>query len=235
MVMERASFGCALLLAAALAGPVRAQDPFPFAIFDLVAVNPATLPSYTEFTTSFTGDITGTEFVSFAFRDAPGFFAFDDASVIQQGDTTNTNLLTDGDFESNTPGNVATTSPVGWQYWSQPVDNTGVGQVAASGTNQYGCNVPAHSGTYFWCDGSLEGYDALYQPIATTLGQTYNIAFWLEEDSGQNIVNPTLDMLVYAGDSIPVASATTGATPEPASLGLLGVGLLAFSLIRRRL
>ncbi len=228
----RANFGRALLLALAVAGAASAQNPPPGAIFDLVTVNPGTLPDYTEFMTSFTADITGTEFVSFAFRDVPGFFAFDDATVIQQGDTTNTNLLTDGDFESNTPDNIATSLPAGWLYWFQPVDNTTFGQVAAL-TNQYGCSVPAHSGTYYWCDGSFEGYDAIYQPITTTLGQTYNVGFWLQDNSDANISNPTTDMLVYAADTLPPINEPV-VTPEPASMALVEIGLIALALIRRR-
>jgi hypothetical protein len=231
----RGIFSVAMLCAVviALAPSVSAQLPPPGFIFQLDTVHPGVLSTYTQFTTSFVGD-GNTEFVSFAFREVPAFFAFDDAVVSTGGGP---NLLADPGFESASFGqncnhNNALGCPPGWSAWIQPVDVSAIGQVAVNG-NTYGCNVNAHSGTAFWCDGSVEGYDAIYQGIATTLGATYNISFWLQDDSGAVMNNPNIDMFVYAGDHIPVGTVNIG-TPEPATLTLIGGGLLALGLISRR-
>lgn len=226
----------AVLVAAtlALAPNTQAQNPPPGWIFELDTVNPGTLPNYTQFNTSFVG--TGnTEFISFAFREVPAFFAFDDVSVTTGGGP---NLLTDPSFEDavfgqNCNHNNALGCPPGWSAWIQPVDVSAIGQIAGQGGGTYGCNVSAHSGTGFWCDGSVEGYDAVFQGIATTLGATYNVSFWLQDDSSQIMNNPEIDMFVYAGDQIPVGTVDIG-TPEPATLGLLGSGLLGIGLIARK-
>ena len=211
-----------LFVAAGFVAPTRAlaQNPPPGAIFDLATSpqNSGVLSTYKDFTTSFTADSSST-YVSFAFREIPAYFALDDVSVTAMGSSTN--LLADPGFESATPGQNV---PTGWGRWIQPIDVSAIGEVA-SNSAAYGCppNV-AHSGTQFWCDGSVEGYDAVYQAVATTAGQTYNVSFWLGDNSGSAPYQPGIDMLVYAGDSIPVGTIPVG-TPEPGPLGLLAVGL----------
>lgn len=225
----------ALLSAAGLIGTsvARAQNPPPGAIWDLVTVHPGVLNTDTLFTTSFVGD-GNTEYVSFAFREAPAYFSFDDALVTAGGSSTN--LLLNPGFELDTVnGSPYQNVPVDWGRWIQPVDTSAIG-VVASNTFSYGCsNELAHSGTQFWCDGSVQGYDGIYQGIATTLGTTYNISFWLDDNSGSSITNPSIDTLVYAGDNIPVGTVSITPpppidgipTPEPTSFLLLGMGLTA--------
>jgi hypothetical protein len=206
----------------ALIPRANAQNPPAGAIFDLATAHPAAFNGsvYTQFTTSFVA--TGTsEYVSFAFREVPSFFSLDDVSVTQQGSPTN--LLADPGFESDTPANLGTNFPVGWGRWIQPIDTSAIGVVAGNGSNG-GCNGP-HTGTYFWCDGSVEGYDALYQQLnGLTPGATYNITFWLTDNSEDSMTNPSIDLLVYAGTSLPTGSQTIGApppaTPIPSSVWL---------------
>jgi len=224
-----------------------AQTPPPGAIFDLAATPqfPAggILSSYQLFTASFVAD-NPTEFVSFAFREVPAYFSFDDASVTQQGSSTN--LLSDPGFEAATDGqncnhNNSLGCPPGWNAWIQPVDVSAIGQVATN-SNLYGCSFGsanfAHSGTNLWCDGSVQGYDAVYQQLSSlSVGSTYNIAWYLGDNSGQSINNPNIDMLVYAGDNIPVGTVPIGPTPEPSSILLLASvlpGLAGFGALRRR-
>lgn len=221
---------------------LQAQNPPAGYIFDLANTSQhasgTALTSYTQFNTSFIAD-NSSEYVSFAFREVPAFFAFDDASVTQSGSTTN--LLADPGFETASYGqNCNHTNslgcPTGWGAWIQPVDVTAIGQVATNG-DTYGCNVGGHSGTNFWCDGSVEGLDAVYQQVSRlTVGSTYSISWWLQDDSGSAITTPDIDMWVYAGDAIPVGTIPIGtSTPEPASVALFGFGLLAvgFVTIRR--
>ena len=232
----RAVIGFALVFAVTVAGPsiARAQNPPAGALWDLNANFSGVLDTYTQFSTSFVADITGTEYVSFAFRDVFGFFAFDDAQVNLS--TGLINLLSDPSFESASDGqncnhNNSLGCPPGWSVWIQPVDVSAIGQVATN-SDPYGCDVNANSGTNFWCDPSLQGYDAVFQPIPTTLGSTYDISFWLEDDSGFAITNPMIDMLVYAGDSIPIG--TVDITPEPFTFALTGLGLAVLGFRRRR-
>jgi hypothetical protein len=243
--------GFALVLAVTAVGPSIARAQLPptgpcpgpsCAIFDLSTTNSNyyqthPLTTYTQFTTSFVADVTGTEDVSFAFREIPAFFAFDDALVYLSTDVSHTNLLTDPGFESaintqNCNHSNLLGCPTGWNAWIQPIDTTAIGQVATS-SSRYGCNVGAHGGTNFWCDGSVQGYDAVFQPVATTSGATYDISFWLEDNSGSNIYNPGIDMLVYAGDTIPGGTLPLG-TPEPLTFALTGLGLAVLGFRRRR-
>jgi hypothetical protein len=97
----------------------------------------------------------------------------------------------------------------------------------------------AHGGTHFWCDGSVEGYDAVYQQLnRLTVNDTYNIR--LGDNSGQMPTesNPNfqIDMLVYAGDSLPVGSIPIGTVPRTGTLALFGSGLLGLAgTLRRKL
>jgi hypothetical protein len=229
----------AVVFAATVVGPsiASAQNPPAGALWDLNNHFSGVLSAYTLFSTSFVADITGTEYVSFAFREEPAYFAFDDAQVYLST-APSINLLTDPGWETASDGqncnhNNSLGCPTGWSAWIQPVDVSAIGQVATTAL-PYGCNVGAHGGTNFWCDGSVQGYDAVFQPISTTLGSTYDISFWLEDDSGSAITNPTIDMLVYAGDNIPGGTQQIGNTPEPVTFALVGLGLAVLGFRRRR-
>ena len=218
--------------AALSAAPASAQLPPPGAIFDLAASNPGlVLTGYQQFTTSFVAT-SSTTTVAWAFREVPAYFSFDDASVSANGSSTN--LLTDPGFEHATVGlNIPDD---GWFRFIQPVDVSAIGTVS-SNTAPYGCPPnQAHGGTTFWCDGSVQGYDGLYQSIATTIGQTYNVSFWLGDNSQELVTNPQIDALVYAGISLPGGTTPVGPTPapEPATLALFGAGMLAVGGVARR-
>jgi hypothetical protein len=231
----RAVIMSALVATAAVVVPSQAlaQNPPPGAIFDLSTVHPGVLSSttYTEFNTSFVAD-NSSEYVSFAFREAPDWFSFDNASVAAAG-SPSVNLLADPGFESDTSANLESNFPVDWFRWIQPVDTSAIGEVAGT-AYAYGCDSGPASGSYFWCDGSVQGYDALYQELSgLTVGTTYDVTWYLADDSGSGITNPDIDMLVYAGDALPVGSETigttppsVGSTPEPSTFMLLGTGML---------
>ncbi|HEY0778533.1 MAG TPA: PEP-CTERM sorting domain-containing protein, partial [Gemmatirosa sp.] len=233
------TFASALVVAAVAlnASAAFAQGPPPGAILDIAMADPGlVLNGYRQFTASFVATTTGTT-VAWAFREQPAYFAFDDASVTAAGSTTN--LLTDPGFEHAIVGVHAPDD--GWYRFMQPVDKSAIGTVSWK-TQPYGCppNV-AHGGSTFWCDGSVEGYDGLYQVIATTVGQTYDINFWLADNSGGPLTFPTINALVYAGLGLPSGTVPIGptppaitGTPEPSTVALVGVGLLAVAHAARR-
>lgn len=226
----------ALLALAMLVAPHRAhaQNPPPGAILDLATVHPGPFnaSTYVQFSVNFVASAP-TQFVSFAFREVPAYFSLDSVSVTLQGSSVN--LLQDPDFESNTPANVGTNFPVGWNRWIQAVDTSAIGVVAGNGNNQ-SCNSSGpRSGSYFWCDGSVEGYDALYQQLnGLTPGATYTITFWVTDNSGQGLTNPTIDMLVYAGSTLPTGSVPIGpgpsTTPAPRTISLVILGFAGLSV-----
>ena len=215
------------VVAALSATGAHAQTPPPGALFDLAVTHPTPLAAYQQFSFSFVAGTANTT-VSFAFREIPAYFAFDDASVsLHSGGA---NLLADPGFESGVFGQ---TTPTGWGRFIQPITHSAIGQVATS-TQTYGCNVAAHGGTNFWCDGSVEGYDGLFQTVATTIGQQYDVSFWLQDDSGVSIVNPGIDMLGYAAAGLPVGTVPVNPVPEPETYALMLAGLAALGAVARR-
>ena len=230
-----------LVAIAAVAIPSRsyAQNPPSGAIFDLSTVHPGALSptTYQQFTTSFVANASS-EYVSFAFREAPAYFGFDDACVTSTA-CASQNLLSDPGFESDTPANVNTNFPIGWYRWIQPVDTAAIGVVAGPG-DYYGCGEGGpHTGSYFWCDGSVQGYDALYQQLnGLAAGTTYTVSWYLTDDSGDPITNPSIDMLVYAGDELPTGSEPIGTTPtptvpEPGTFLMFGTGMVGIVRVVR--
>ena len=235
-------------LAAASSLTVRqahAQTAPAGAIFDLATTHPGILNTYTQFSTNFTAD-NSLEYVTFAFRETPAFFSFDDACVTASSCGTS-NLLSDPGFEQSASA-VSTNFPgSGWGRAIQPIDSTAIGIVASDSTSS-GCGANAHSGSIFWCDGSVEGYDFLYQQLSgLSVGSSYTVSWFLDDNSGESVINPGIDMLAYAGDALPTGTTTIGTppppvgpptsvTPEPSSLMLLATGLLgAAGAARRRL
>lgn len=206
---------------------VQAQNPPPGALFDLSVVHPTPLPDYTLFSFSFIAGTANTV-VSFAFREVPAFFAFDDVSVSLQGGGAN--LLANPGFEDAVVGQ---NTPTAWGRFIQPIAVSAIGQVASS-VDPYGCSVAAHTGTNFWCDGAVEGYDGLFQTVSTAIGSTYNVSFWLQDNSGRGMTNPTINMLGYAAAGLPGGTVPVALIPEPETYALLLAGLAAMGVVARR-
>jgi hypothetical protein len=228
MMLRVGTITCALLFATAAVAPARAQNPPPGWIFQLAGPGQGVLSNYQQFSTQFTANAAQT-YLSFAFREVPAFFAFDDVSVV---DLThpNGNLLSDPGF---TNAIVGQNDPTGWGRWIQPVDRSYIGEIASGPGSACSPNAGGPiSGGNFWCDGGIEGYDALWQKIQTHSGDTYQIKFYLGDNSGQIPSNPTIDMFVYAGDSLPEG---TRNLPEPSSLAMFGSAVVGIGgLLRKR-
>jgi hypothetical protein len=153
-------------------------------------------------------------------------------------DTTSSgNLLVDGDFSAGVytdNGNAAT--PDGWEY-------ANIYGASFGGVDDLSCPVAVHgTATSCWFDGAVQAYDAIDQFVATTVGQSYTISFWLTDDGGLTTFSDLstngdttdtggngVDALVYAQAGLP----SLPTVPEPngismLALGLLGIGALAF-------
>jgi hypothetical protein len=201
------------------------NDPPPAGPVVLDLNGQAVPNTYTPYTTSFLATATTSD-ISFAFREDPAFLELSNVVVTTGGSLTN--LIQNGDFSL---GPVGANQPTNWTYLN-------VYNSEAAGVVRGGCGV---GGGNCYYDGSVQAYDAITQTISTTVGATYTINFELNDNgplttfSGLSTNGDTtdtggngIDLLVYAGNGVPVA-----AVPEPSTwammiLGFAGVGFMAF-------
>jgi hypothetical protein len=144
--------------------------------------------------------------ITFAFRDDPAQISFTNASVVDLTADNGTDLLTNGNF--------ATGDLTGWTY-ADVYGVTGAGFVS---TYSGYCYSIGEGYVNCWIDGAVQAYDALTQTIATTPGDTYQISFYVAEDSGI-VAPPNASGLPagYPGSAcyFALANAAAGAPPSP--------------------
>ena len=181
------------------------------------------------YTVDFTAAIANTA-ITFAFREDPAFIYFSNASVTDVT-TPSSNLLTNGDFSGGTytdNGNSAT--PVGWTY-----------------ANVYGATYGGVVQGTTWYDGAVQAYDAISQTISTTVGDVYEISFYVTDNSGltnwsslstngdtTDTGGNGADVLAYAQAGLP----PPGTVPEPSTwammlIGFAGLGFAGYRASRK--
>jgi hypothetical protein len=199
-----------------LADPSNLGPPAGPAIFDL-AGQPIPF-TYNHYSATFTAASSDTDLI-FALRNDPAFWGLDDISIVDTNPGS-VNLVANGGFETGDSS--------GWQVVSVPGQSS-PGFVGNTGT----CSDTAapHSGTWDWCDGAGQAYDTIDQHIATTVGDSYTVSFWLSSSDNHGVATIAqqqstnggengIDVLVYA---LPA--------PEPVSLLLFGSGLTGIGLL----
>lgn len=220
-----AALAAAVLLAGqALAAPSNEAPPAGPVLLDL---NGTAIPHvYTLYTASFIASGATTD-LSFAFREDPAFLFLDDISLTTGGGP---NLVVNGGFES---GPVGSNTPTGWTYLN-------IFGAAAAGVVD---NNGPHSGSNNYFDGAVQAYDAITQSISTVAGQSYDLNFWLRDNSNATTFSALstngnvtgtggngINLVVYAGQGTP----TPGGIPEPATWGLMLIGFGGLGAVLRR-
>jgi hypothetical protein len=206
------------------ADPGANNGPPAGAILDL---NGQAIPtSYMLYTVNFQATI-GQTAITFAFRNDPSFTSFTNASVndVTIPSTPGPNLLLNGNFSGGvfTSGNNSSV-PNNWTYAN--IYGATFGGVADSG-----CGI---DGGYCWYDGAVQAYDAISQTIATNVGDTYQISFYVTAGGGTTFsdISTNSDNCLpgnacdTGGNGIDVAVYAQAGLPPPAqeTLTVTGAG-----------
>jgi len=168
---------------------------------------------YSTYNYSFTPSQSGSDFVLFAFRQDPAYWSFGNVQVNLAGSSTN--LILNGNMQYG--GGVSVSTNSGTQYIQAP---THWGVVYQNGT------YPAAAGTWSgsggpqgvgqWYDGAVGSFDGIYQGLAVTAGQTYNISF--QALSTYGVANTSsIQIGVYAGACASLGLAPANCSPTSSS------------------
>lgn len=189
--------------------------------------DPAADFDFTQYTHQFTATGTST-YLTFLFRHDPAYWTIDDLSF-RSNAALNTELLSDEGFESGA------LSP-SWMFVGQ--ENLPAGGLVSP--------YVTLSGNYAWRDGAVGGVDGFAQRIATTIGQTYTLSYWLEGDAGNDawfavyagapVSTYNGFTILYDGNQAPggEAGGITDVVPEPSTYALMALGLGVVLVFRKR-
>jgi len=161
--------------------------------------------TYQHYTVNFVAGVSNTA-ITFAFREDPSRVSLANVSVTDVT-TSSGNLLVNGDFSGGTYATAQNPRiPNGWTY-------ANVFGVLAGGA-VFGLNVctPYNS---CWNDGAVQGYDAISQTIPTTVGDTYQITFFVADYSIFAVPgsNGGLFPATYPGSDCYLAANNLGPSP----------------------
>lgn len=239
---------CAGLAAAAmLAGPACAtpvnyppyygEPPPPNWILNLDGQpNLGVNGQYVQYTAIFFAGQTTTH-ITIGLTDSMQDLFFLDNVVVASLTNPGVNLVRNGGFEDGTaPSGGNPNAPVDWRYWN-PYEVSYQSSLWCDHVGQGGSNCA-------WAPGFDQAYDFISQPIATVVGDWYQVSFWAqgpEEGNHWQGVNQSCCFPRFEGDSFNIVvyagRLPTGAAPEPSVSGMFGLGLLligGFFVLRRR-
>ena len=168
---------------------------------------------YSTYSYSFTPTQTGSEFILFAFRQDPAYWSFGNVQVNLAGSTNN--LVLNGNMHyggavnvTTNSGNINIQAPTHWGVvYQNGIYPAAAGMWSGSGGPQ---------GVGQWYDGAVGSFDGIYQGIAVTAGQTYQVSFQALSTSG--VANTSsIQIGVYAGSCASLALSPANCTPNSSS------------------
>jgi uncharacterized repeat protein (TIGR01451 family) len=191
--------------------PGNNTPPPPGAILDL---NGKPIPTaYQQYTVQFQAAIANTA-ITFAFRNDPSFTSFTNASVtdVTNPNSPGPNLLHNADFSGGTytdPVSGNTFVPNNWTY-------ANIYGATFGGIVRQNCGLGG-AGTFCWYDGAVQAYDAISQTIATNIGDTYLISFYVTAGGGSTFsdLSTNGDTTDTGGNGIDVTVYAQAGLPPP--------------------
>jgi autotransporter-associated beta strand protein len=153
----------------------------------VISLNAGESYGYKQYTYTTTA-ASSTTWLSFFFRQDPSWWGFDDVSFVPAAGGGN--LVTNPGFESGTSG-WTLVGQQGLPY---------AGRVASgSPGNGYGYS---RSGSRWWLDGAVGGADGIAQSVATTVGDSYTLSFWLAGGSGGGPNSSSVLFKAFVGNQV---------------------------------
>jgi hypothetical protein len=134
-------------------------------ITTLLSLNNTAQFYYTFYSIPYTA-VANQTMITFAFRQDPAYWIIDDISVREA--TSGTEVLENGDFEN------AIFAPFSY------CDQSGFNVTPST----YSSGSRSHSGSYAFVDETAYAPDYISQMLSLTIGQVYNVTFWLLNGGG---------------------------------------------------